>query len=126
MDVDATNSLSLEGSDIAFISCDDSSYPGNLDASQTVDNVLTAPLAPLAIILYSTTTQHCDYTSDSDISPFRYIFTLLNRTSARNIEAQLNSEHHNPTAQIMSFVSTASPSTSDGGNDTPTDNPNTG
>lgn len=129
MDVDATNSLSLRSGDIAFINCDNSAYPGELDASETVSNVVIAPQSPLAILLYSTTARHCNYTADDKTGPFRNIFTLLNQDSAQTIETLLTSEHHNPSAQIMSFVSPTGPHPTghagDGG-DAPTDNPNTG
>lgn len=109
MGVDATNSLSQRGGDIAVISCDNSAYPGELDASETVSNVLTAPQSPSAILLYSTTARHCNYTPDDNTGPFRNIFTLLNHHSAQTIKTQLTSEHHNPSAHIMSFVTPTGP-----------------
>ncbi|PYH72138.1 RING-H2 finger protein [Aspergillus vadensis CBS 113365] len=90
LDVDATNSLSLSRKDIAVISCDPSAYPGNLDASSTLGNVLTAQQQALAVILYSGTSLLCNYTTDEP-SANRYInvFTLVNPTLNRQVQSQL-------------------------------------
>ncbi|RMJ21113.1 RING finger domain protein [Aspergillus sp. HF37] len=125
VNVDATNSLGVQSDDIAFISCDDSAYPGELDASATVSNVLTNSPSPSAVILYSTAVDHCNYTSDAGIL-FHYIFTLVNPHLANTIQAQLSSADHSPSAHIqpeMSFMSPTTP-TPDGGEDD--DNPNAG
>lgn len=125
MSVDAATSLGLERDDIAFISCDSSAYPGELDASDTVSNVLTASPLPSAVILYSTAVDHCNYTSDAAI-PFPFIFTLVNPHLANSIHAQLSSADHSLSAYIqpdMSFISPTAP-TPDGARED--DNPNTG
>lgn len=125
MNVDAATSLRLERDDIVFISCDSSAYPGELDASDTVSNVLTASLPPSAVILYSTAVEHCNYTSDAVI-PFPFIFTLVNPHLANSIHAQLSSADHSLSAYIqpdMSFISSTAPTPDGGGED---DNPNTG
>ncbi|GKZ16536.1 hypothetical protein AbraIFM66951_000231 [Aspergillus brasiliensis] len=90
LDVDATNSLSLSRKDIAVISCDPSAYPGNLDASSTLGNVLTAQQQALAVILYSGTSLLCNYTTEEP-SANRYInvFTLVNPTLSQQVLSQL-------------------------------------
>ncbi|KAL2872515.1 uncharacterized protein BJX67DRAFT_10406 [Aspergillus lucknowensis] len=119
----AGNSLSLQDSDIAFISCDPSAYPGNLGASDAVNTVLNSPQKPSAVLLYSTTASHCNYTNDGN-NDFDNIFTSLNADTARSVEAQLRSTNRTGSSYIvpdMSFSPTG-PSIPDGGG---ADSPNT-
>ncbi|KAI4267173.1 MAG: hypothetical protein L6R38_008377 [Xanthoria sp. 2 TBL-2021] len=53
------NVNTLLGSDIAYISCDDSAYPGNVDPSQTFTTALTHSPPPKSIILYSVNATRC-------------------------------------------------------------------
>ncbi|GLA42163.1 hypothetical protein AnigIFM63309_010491 [Aspergillus niger] len=111
LDVDATNSLSLSGKDIAVISCDPSAYPGNLDASSTLGNVLTAQQQALAVILYSGTSLLCNYTTDEP-SANRYInvFTIVNPTLNRQVQSQLEAPG-NGTTYIGTNMSYLGPTT---------------
>ncbi|RAL03454.1 RING-H2 finger protein [Aspergillus ibericus CBS 121593] len=124
VDVDATNSLSLNSKEIAVISCDPSAYPGNLDASSTVGNVLTAQQQAVAVILYSGTSLLCNYTTDEP-SANRYInvFTLLNPTLDRRVQTQLSAPGNGSTTigTNMSYIGpTGSTSdTSSGSGDSP-------
>ncbi|KAL4889369.1 hypothetical protein BDV59DRAFT_186720 [Aspergillus ambiguus] len=90
--VDAANSLSLQAEDIAIISCDPSAYPGNLDASETVANVLTSQQKPSAVLLYTTEANHCNYsTHESSAATFANVFTLLTPDAARALQAVIDS-----------------------------------
>ncbi|KAI9375340.1 hypothetical protein BJX61DRAFT_539898 [Aspergillus egyptiacus] len=97
--VPVANSLSLQESDIAFISCDPDDYPGNLDASATVAHVLNSPQKPAAVVLYSTTLSHCNYTDDG--SGYSYIFTSLSADSASYVETQLRSSNRPGLSYIL-------------------------
>ncbi|KAF7717328.1 Uncharacterized protein PECH_002022 [Penicillium ucsense] len=76
--VTATNSLSINNTDIAAIPCDNSpaDYPGELGVDQTVQSVITAAHPPAAVILYSTSASHCNLTTDDQVEAYRFIFTL--------------------------------------------------
>ncbi|KKK15184.1 hypothetical protein ARAM_007612 [Aspergillus rambellii] len=104
--VDATNTPSLNGSDIAVISCDQSAYPGKLDASATVDIVLNSQQRPSAVLLYSTVDSHCNYTRSTS-SDYDSLFTLLGTDSANTLLTQLNSLDSTGTSHIVYNMSSA-------------------
>ena len=60
----ALTANSVSNGDIAYISCDASSYPGDLGAAGTVN--LAASKAPNAILLYSTTSKFCTFDTTGD------------------------------------------------------------
>lgn len=134
MNVDAANSLQLNSSDIAFISCDDSDYPGNLDASSTVANVVSSKQKASAVLLYSTELHHCNYSvNEADAAQYPNVFSFLNPDFATQIKTQLSSPKGNETSQgnatvgvvpDMSFTMSGTPQTQDTGGSS--DNPNTG
>ncbi|KAL4749295.1 hypothetical protein BDW72DRAFT_214177 [Aspergillus terricola var. indicus] len=122
--VGPSNSLSLQSSDIAFISCDRAAYTGNLDADATLNNVLSRD--PEAVLLYSTTVSHCNYTNDQ--SDYRYIFTLLSASTAKAIETQLAAGNQTGSTSLVPDMSTFGPANIPGDNDgggTGGDSPNT-
>ncbi|KAH1397508.1 hypothetical protein KXX31_001187 [Aspergillus fumigatus] len=123
VDAAAYNSLSLSTGDIAFVSCDTSQYPGNLDASATVSNLLTAQEKASAVLLYSTSASHCNYTVTNDAAAqYTNVFTLLNPAFAESLRVQLSRQNGNGSLSIvynMSFVGTVTPSTQDGSTDSP-------
>ncbi|RDW90618.1 uncharacterized protein DSM5745_02393 [Aspergillus mulundensis] len=121
--VGPSNSLSLQSSDIAFISCDPAAYTGNLDADATLSNVLIR--GPEAVLLYSTSASHCNYTNDQ--SDYRFVFTLLNSETAREVERQLASGNQTGSTSIVGDMSTFGPASipSDNGGGGGGDSPNT-
>ena len=135
MNVNAANSLQLSSSDIAFISCDKSDYPGNLDASSTVSNVVSSKQKASAVLLYSSELHHCNYSSnEADAAQYPYVFTFLNPDFAKQIKTQLSSPKGNDTSEgnatvgvvpDMSFTMSGTPQTQDTGGGS-SDNPNTG
>ncbi|KAL3490529.1 hypothetical protein BJX62DRAFT_137696 [Aspergillus germanicus] len=122
--VSVTNSQPLQNSSIAFVSCDRSAYPGNLHESETLNNILTSQPKPLAVVLYSTSASHCNYTDDP-ITDYDDIFTLLDADTARDIEARLGLADHSGTSSIVPNMATYQGPipTADGGGGT--DSPNT-
>lgn len=129
MNVDDTNSISLNTSDIALISCDQSAYPGNLDASETVSNVITSHRAS-AILLYSSEVHHCNYTAGPNANGYINVFTLVNPTLAKVVTnlSHSSSSTWNGSTSIkpdMSFTMSGTPPTS-GDSGGATDSPNTG
>jgi hypothetical protein len=123
--VSVTNSQPLQNSSIAFVSCDRSAYPGNLHESETLNNILTSQPKPLAVVLYSTSASHCNYTDDP-ITDYDDIFTLLDADTARDIEARLGLADHSGASSIVPNMATYQGPipTADGGGGT--DSPNTG
>ncbi|KAL3447334.1 hypothetical protein BJX65DRAFT_94726 [Aspergillus insuetus] len=122
--VSVTNSQPLQNSSIAFVSCDRSAYPGNLHESETLNHILTSEPKPLAVVLYSTSASHCNYTDDPN-TDYADIFTLLNADTARDIEAKLGLADHSGTSSIVPNMATYQGPipTPDGGGGT--DSPNT-
>ncbi|KAL3470164.1 hypothetical protein BJX99DRAFT_56453 [Aspergillus californicus] len=121
--VQAANLLSLQSTDIAFVSCDPDAYPGNLDASATVNGILNSQQRPAAVLLYSTIAQHCNYTNDRD--DYAYIFTSLSPYIAETVEAQLRSGSQTGSSSILPVMTSfgINPTMPDG--DGSTDSPNT-
>ncbi|KAF7586877.1 hypothetical protein BBP40_008206 [Aspergillus hancockii] len=127
VNVDATNSISLNSSEIALISCDQSAYPGNLDVSETVRNVITSPQRALAVILYSSKVHHCNYTAGQGANGYINVFTLVNPRLAKTVTTLSDSPKGNGTTSIkpdMSFTMTGTPTTG-GDSGGATDSPNT-
>lgn len=119
--VPAANS---DNTTITFVSCDSSAYPGRLDASATLQSILNSQQKPLAVILYSTSASHCNYTDDQNTN-YADIFTSLNATAARDIETRLSSTSQSGISYIVpNMTSYPGPlPTADGGGGT--DSPNT-
>ncbi|KAE8329164.1 hypothetical protein BDV39DRAFT_57432 [Aspergillus sergii] len=127
VNVDDTNSISLNTSDIALISCDQSAYPGNLDASETVRNVITSSHRASAILLYSSEVHHCNYTAGPNANGYINVFTLVNPTLAKLVTKLSHSSTGNGSTSIkpdMSFTMSGTPPTS-GDSGGATDSPNT-
>ncbi|KAI9924952.1 hypothetical protein MW887_006359 [Aspergillus wentii] len=129
VNVDASNALSLTTSDIALISCDSSAYHGELDASATVANVLTSQQKASAVLLYSSTATHCNFTANDDnVRQYNNVFTLVSPQTADTLKDQLNSEDHDRSASIVAEMYSPTPAQggSGGGTDSGSDSPNTG
>ncbi|KAI3109353.1 hypothetical protein CBS147333_5675 [Penicillium roqueforti] len=114
-----SNSLDLKSSQIAFISCDQDEYTGNIRVGQTIEYVTSGSAA---ILLYSKTAIGCNLTSNDPIAN-RYpnIFTF---TSQGGYSALLRAFDNTTTISIvsMSYLSGV-PSDSDSGGTG--DSPNT-
>ncbi|KAK2813636.1 hypothetical protein FQN50_000033 [Emmonsiellopsis sp. PD_5] len=94
--IDANNVSALNGDSIAYISCDESAYPGNLKADDTLSSAISKPHPPAAIILYSTKLDHCSYNdeeADPPLPPYNNVFTTLSTNPARLILSRLASSN---------------------------------
>ncbi|KAL8765047.1 MAG: hypothetical protein Q9209_007750 [Squamulea sp. 1 TL-2023] len=60
-----TNVNTSLGSAIAYISCDDTAYPGNVGPSQTFKLALTQSPPPISIVLYSVNASRCTLVPNS-------------------------------------------------------------
>jgi hypothetical protein len=121
LNVDASNSADLKSNEIAYISCDASAYPGNIGAGATVANVISSQQAA-AILLYSSQSNHCNFTADASLPSYRNIFTVLLPDSSLLINSHINSGNSSGSTSIepdMSTVSTTSPQTSGSGSGSP-------
>ncbi|PLN77796.1 hypothetical protein BDW42DRAFT_196290 [Aspergillus taichungensis] len=126
--VDASTSPTLQRDSIAFITCDDSAYKGNLGASETVANAITSPHRLTAVVLYSTEAHHCNYTVDHGADhEFSNVFTLLNPLAAEIIRRQLQSPPDETTSIVgdMSYAMTGSNSHSENSGSSGGESPNT-
>ncbi|KAJ5171492.1 uncharacterized protein N7500_004275 [Penicillium coprophilum] len=75
-----SNSLDLQSSQIACISCDQDDYTGNIRVDETIEYVTSAQSAA-SILLYSKTATGCNFTSDDQTAGrFPNIFTFTSRT----------------------------------------------
>ncbi|KAJ5502316.1 Zinc finger RING-type [Penicillium fimorum] len=75
-----SNSLNLQRSQIACISCDQDDYTGNIRVDKTIEYVTSAQSASV-ILLYSKTAIGCNFTSDDQTAErFPNIFTFTSRT----------------------------------------------
>ncbi|PLB39421.1 RING-H2 finger protein [Aspergillus candidus] len=126
--VDASTSRSLRRNSIAFITCDESAYKGNLGASETVANAITSLHRLTAVILYSTDAHHCNYTVDHGADhEYANVFTLVNPLAAEIIRRQLRSPADGITSITgdMSYAMTGSSTQSDDSGPSGGDSPNT-
>lgn len=71
--------------DIAYISCDPSSYPGPLDVRRTIE-LVSYDDRLTAIILYSTHSTHCSY-DDPAVQPYRITYTMTNQNASLALES---------------------------------------
>ncbi|KAL8707231.1 MAG: hypothetical protein Q9225_007800 [Loekoesia sp. 1 TL-2023] len=78
---DTRNVNSLLGSTIAYISCDDSSYPGNIGAEGTFNLAIHHTPPPVAVILYSVDFARCSFTPNNYLSPSIYSMQDANSSS---------------------------------------------
>ena len=115
-----SNSLDLNDSQIAFISCDQDEYTGNIRVSQTIEYVTSSRSA--AILLYSKTAIGCNLTNAPTADRYPNIFTF---TSQGGYSALLRAFDKPTTISIvsMSYLSGAPSDTDSGGTG---DSPNTG
>ncbi|KAJ9270117.1 hypothetical protein DTO212C5_3856 [Paecilomyces variotii] len=118
VNVDASNSADLKSGQIAYISCDNSAYPGNIGPGATVANVITSHQAA-AILLYSSQSNHCNFTADASLPSYQNIFTVLISDSSLQIKQHIDTGNSSGSTSIvpdMSTVSTAQPSGGSGDN----------
>lgn len=124
-EVTATNSLAVNSTEIACIPCDDSAanYPGELGVDQTVSSVITAAHPAAAIILYSTSSTHCNLSTDDSTEAYRYIFTFKDSTAVAALNQTLTTAPNKTVSIVpMSYQSTGTVDTSASGTG---DSPNT-
>ncbi|KAI4212696.1 MAG: hypothetical protein LQ351_004587 [Letrouitia transgressa] len=76
----------LSGTDIAYINCDPSTRPGNLDASWVFRTAAARDPPPVAIVLYSKTSNRCVLDSGNDDS---YVYTMKDTKLSSSVEQQL-------------------------------------
>lgn len=95
---------------IAYISCDPSSYTGNINP----DGVLNAVYStgnPQAAVLYSTTSNYCNYTASDPTLSDSAIYSTTNMTEAKSLEDNLKKRG----PDVKFFVSVARSGTPDNG-----------
>ena len=100
VNIGSSNTNTVKDTDFAYISCDDSAYPGNLKASNVISMVASNLPQPQAIVLYSTMGNHCNFTY---LGGFQYttIFTTTDPMVASSL-ANLGLNHSSPgTAHIL-------------------------
>lgn len=73
---------------ISFITCDASAYADNIDPLDAVASSIEANVS--AIVLYSTSSNYCNYTADPksrSFSSYRSIFKIISPTNASSVES---------------------------------------
>ncbi|OAX84693.1 hypothetical protein ACJ72_00935 [Emergomyces africanus] len=90
--IGADNATKINENIIALISCDKSAYSVKSNVEDTLRSAITGPSNPSAIILYSTESSHCNYTSEDFNWPqYTNVFTATNRLAAREMIIGLHS-----------------------------------
>lgn len=75
---------------IAYIPCDPSAYPGNIDATETIKTV--ASQSPSAIVLFSNTSASCSFTA-TDMFPFSIVYTMVDANISSELQVALEEGH---------------------------------
>lgn len=86
----AETASSVGQGNIAYISCDPSAYPGNIDAPQTIKTAVLQN--PSAIILFSNTSTSCTF-KPTDSFTFSVIFTMVEPKRASDVQGELAGGH---------------------------------
>lgn len=73
--------------DIAYISCDPSAYPGNLDAPKTIN--LAVLQNPSAILLFSNTSTSCTF-KPTNLFTFPVIYTMVEANRSSELQQALS------------------------------------
>ncbi|KAL1609973.1 hypothetical protein SLS60_001638 [Paraconiothyrium brasiliense] len=107
-----SNYNNISQSQIAYISCEESAYPGNIHADNVLSNIYNTG-KPSAAILYSTSTSYCNYTSDDvQLNQFA-IYSTTNMGEASSQKDNLTAL----TAGVMFLVHVARSGQNNSGND---------
>ncbi|KAK4993165.1 hypothetical protein LTR50_000651 [Elasticomyces elasticus] len=80
----------LNNYDIAYISCDPASYPGNIGASDIIADAVSDNVT--AILLYSESSVHCTYTSANvdNATTFPFVYSMNSSSYSSTILSDLN------------------------------------
>ncbi|KAJ6172052.1 hypothetical protein N7470_001119 [Penicillium chermesinum] len=111
----ATDSLGLSSSSIACVPCDPSDYPGPLKVDNTVQNILVSHPPPAAIVLYSSSSSHCNISANSTAEGFANIFTVTSLHASFALQALFQSTNPAVTIDEMSVPNAGVDPTSSGG-----------
>ncbi|KAK4941285.1 hypothetical protein LTR66_012274 [Elasticomyces elasticus] len=86
----AASQVLLNNYDIAYISCDPSSYPGNIGASDVIASAVGANVT--AILLYSESSTYCTYSSANvnNATAFPFIYSMASSNYSSSILSDLN------------------------------------
>lgn len=74
-------------SNIAYISCDDSAYNGNLNAADTFRTAINLTPLPVAVVLYSLNSTHCSFSPNNYPAPA--IYSMKDSMSSSEVLAML-------------------------------------
>ncbi|KAL8687960.1 MAG: hypothetical protein Q9218_006011 [Villophora microphyllina] len=107
---DPSNANSLPGSAIAYISCDDSAYPGQINAAQTFNTALAKSPPPVAIVLYSLNASRCTLSPNNNRDSS--IYSMKNNDDALGVLMRLQRD---VTGNGNSTISTSQGGGSGGG-----------
>lgn len=93
--------------DIAYVSCDESAYSGNLGVQGTIHKIISNQATAGAMVLYSTEYDYCKYVAPISRDTYTRVFSVMNSTTARDILEGLDSADSTDsgTSSIASNVS---------------------
>jgi len=106
----AQSATSVGQGNIAYISCDPSAYPGNIDAPHTINTAVLQN--PSAIILFSNTSAACTF-KPTNMFTFSVIYTMTEASRSFQLQGALEAGHFQ-TGPVLIQLST------NGGNATTT------
>lgn len=99
---------------IAYISCDPSTYPGNIDGADTINAVVSNH--PGAIVLFSNSSTSCSFTA-TDGFTYNIIYTMVEANTSALLQMALEQGHtQSGTAEIGQSSSEGNETTSNAGN----------
>lgn len=100
------NVMSLPDNTIAYISCDEDAYPGNIGAVETFNRAIHHSPPPISVLLYSKQNKSCTLVPNN--LPVPSIYTMQDSTLSKQIFDQLQVN------TTMMLNATISPDNSDG------------
>ena len=81
----------LSSGDIAFVSCDESAYPEDVDVQGIIEKVTSNfPFIPAAV-LYTTVSSLCNYSAPVDPNQYRQVFSVIGARRAREVLEEFDS-----------------------------------
>ncbi|KAI9673457.1 MAG: hypothetical protein M1817_002919 [Caeruleum heppii] len=98
--VNAPNPNITAGADIAYVSCDTATWPGvRMDGSSVYK--MTAAQDPVAIVLYSLTSDYCNYTPAIAASPSNVIYTVVGAENSTKLADGLSANTAEPGSAVI-------------------------
>ncbi|KAH8703666.1 hypothetical protein BGW36DRAFT_369731 [Talaromyces proteolyticus] len=111
-----SNTASINAQDIALISCDPFEYSGYLNVTQTLSSAILVSGGPVAVVLYTSQSDHCTYTPDDSTAGFSPVFSIIHASASQVVLNQLATNPSDTPNGIFGSMATSSSGAGFGGN----------